>query len=118
MNIKKFPKLSAAIFAMAAGMAFAAPRSGDLAELSTEPNTCLRDEAHKMGSQVFIRGTVLLSYQDEIVVVQSRNHFFRIKRGSIATQTPKALDRPGSKIQLSTSIKGIEYAWVDTPKTD
>lgn len=87
--------------------------------LKTEPGPQLQrqlnDEIAISEKVIKIRGTVLYSFNDPLVLVQSRGYIFQIRKNRIATKTPQLLDIPGSKIRLSAPIEAIEFSWFTEP---
>jgi hypothetical protein len=66
----------------------------------------------KMGkSEVGLIGTVLYSFDEPLVLVQSNDVIYQIQRKMISTATPAAFDNPGSKVQLTTPIEAVQFVW-------
>lgn len=69
------------------------------------------DEILTNKSYMTLKGTVLYSVNEPIVIIQSSNVVYHIKRKGIVTKNPKLLDVHGSKIQLIVPINEVEFFW-------
>ncbi len=56
-------------------------------------------------------GTLAVSFEDEFVVVQQNDTFFKIRRDKIATNEPTKLDQPGATVELRLAPGAIASAW-------
>lgn len=70
-----------------------------------------RDELSLNKSFMRLKGTVLYSANEPIVIVQSKDMVYHLKRKGILTKNPKLLDVNGSKIQLIVPVNDIEFFW-------
>jgi hypothetical protein len=69
------------------------------------------DEIRYSNDQIFIKGTLLLSYNDPTLVVQSGNEIFHLIRIKARTAKPKSFDNPGSRIDLVAPILSVLHNW-------
>lgn len=58
-----------------------------------------------------LKGTVLYSANEPVVIIQSKNMFYQIKRAGILMKNPQSLDVNGSKVQLIVPVKDIDFFW-------
>lgn len=61
--------------------------------------------------EVLVSGTVLYSFNDPLVLIQSDEVIYQMDRSLLTTQTPDALNVPGSKIQVTAPIAAVQFAW-------
>lgn len=73
------------------------------------------DEVKYFGSSIQVKGTLLHSFDDPFVLVQSQDAIYQIRRNEISTLVPKALDRPGSSVQLQAPVRAVELIWPSNP---
>ncbi len=76
----------------------------------------LGDSASLRGSNLVIKGTVIYSFNQSQVLVQSNDTFYQIQKRFVVTKTPNALDNPGSKVRLFAPIEAVEFAWSTNTK--
>lgn len=69
------------------------------------------DDIRYRNNQLFIKGTLLLSYNEPTLVVQSGNEIFHLIRIKARTANPKSFDNPGSRINLVAPILSVQYHW-------
>lgn len=69
------------------------------------------DKVSMSSGDVFVRGTLLYSFRDPQVLVQSRNAIFQFKRFAVTTPHPGDLDHPGERIEVHAPVSAIEFVW-------
>ncbi len=60
---------------------------------------------------ITISGTIVLSFEDEFVVLQRDNTFLKIRRSSIASAETTKLEQPGANVDLHLTPGAITSAW-------
>ena len=69
------------------------------------------DEVTVGDKEVEIRGTVLLSFNDLIALIQSKGAIYQVEKKQVITDTPKALDNPGSTVVVTVPKETLQFVW-------
>jgi hypothetical protein len=69
------------------------------------------DEAKVNHGEVSLKGTVLYSFNDPMILIQSDDVIYQMDRDSVKTGTPDALNRPGTKIKLTAPVEAVQFMW-------
>lgn len=82
---------------------------------STASVTRFEDKAILKNENLEIKGTVLLSQDEPLVLIQSENTLFQLERAKLSSEYKKYLDNPGSRIEISAPIAAVKFVWEYAP---
>lgn len=69
------------------------------------------DEVTIGDKEVEVRGTVLFSFDDSFALIQSKGAIYQVEKKRVVTDTPKALDNPGSTVVVKAPIEALQFVW-------
>lgn len=81
--------------------------SRGLPQLSAKPAIA----QEQRGQRLVIRGTLLSSFENNAVLVETERSIYSLERSKLDVRTPKALDVIGASIEVSLPIEAIHYTW-------
>ncbi len=73
------------------------------------------DEVEVVATGLHLKGTVLSSFSEPETVIQAKGVFFQLKKKQISTNDRKKLEAPGSAIELTVPMAGVEFLWPVDP---
>lgn len=82
-----------------------------------KPSRPLMEEYSVKNSVISVTGFVWLSFDESLLLIQSKDTIFQFEKKRVETETPHELNSPGSHVDIRAPLAALKLAWPsDTTK--